>query len=82
MLLLGANEGFSGGSAVKNLPAHARDAGSIPGLGRSPGEGNGNPLQFSSLGNPVDRGAWPATVCGVIKESYTTELTHTGASYN
>ena len=62
---------------VKNLPALARDAGSIPGSGRSPGERNGNPLQFSSLGNPVDRGAWPATVCGVIKESYTTELTHT-----
>ena len=46
---------------VKNLPAHAVDtgnAGSIPGSGRSPGEGNGNPLQDSCLGNPIDRGTW------------------------
>ena len=43
------------------------DAGSIPGLGRSPGEGNGNPLQYSCLGNPIDRGAWWATVHGVTK---------------
>ena len=49
--------GFPGGSAVKNLPANAEDAGSIPGLGRSPGEGNGNPLQYSCLENPTDRGA-------------------------
>ena len=42
---------------VKNLPANARDAGSIPGSGRSPGEGNGNPLQYSCLENPMDRGA-------------------------
>ena len=51
--------------AVKNLPANAgdiRDVGSIPGLGRSPGEGNGNPLQYSCLENPMDRGAWWATV--------------------
>ena len=51
--------------AVKNLPANAgdtRDAGSIPGLGRSPGEGHSNPLQYSFLENPMDRGAWPATV--------------------
>ena len=41
---------------VKNLPASARDEGLIPGLGRSPGEGNGNPLQYSCLGNPMDRG--------------------------
>jgi len=40
----------------------------IPGLGRSPGEGNGNPLQYSYLENPMDRGAWQATVCGVTKE--------------
>ena len=52
---------FSGGSAVKNLPADARDLGSIPGLGRSHGEGNGNPLQYSCVGNPMDRGAWWAT---------------------
>ena len=47
---------------VKNSPANARDVGSISGLGRSPGEGNGNPLQHSCLGNPTDRGAWQAAV--------------------
>ena len=55
---------------VKNPPANAGDArvmGSIPGSGRSPGKGNGNPLQNSSLGNPIDRGAWWATVSGVAK---------------
>ena len=55
---------------VKNLPANAgdiRDAGSIPGLGRSPGDGNGNPLQYSCLENPVDREAWRATVHRVAK---------------
>ena len=46
---------------VKNLPANARDMGSIPGLGRSPRDGNGNLLQYSCLGNPMDRGAWWAT---------------------
>ena len=50
--------GFPGGSMVKNPPANAGDAGSIPGSGRAPGEGNGNPLQYSCLGNPKDRGAW------------------------
>ena len=59
--------GFPGGSAVKNLPANAGDMGSVSGSGRFPGEGNGNPLQYSCLGNPVDTGAWPATVQGVIK---------------
>ena len=53
-----------GGSMVRNLPANARDVGLIPGLGRSPGEGNGNPLQYSCLGNPMDRGAWQATSMG------------------
>ena len=53
--------GFPGGSVVKNLPANAGDAGSIPGSGRSPGEGNGNPLQSSYLENSMDRGAWQAT---------------------
>ena len=57
--------GFPDGSVVKNLPANAEDLGSIPGLGRSPGEGNGLPLQYSCLGNPMDRGAWWATVYGV-----------------
>ena len=55
---------------VKNLPANAgdiRDAGSIPGSERSPGEGNGNPLQYSCLENPMDRGAWQATVHEVAK---------------
>ena len=61
------NWGFSGGSVVKNLPANVGDARSIPGLGRSSGEGNGNPLQYSCLGNPMDRGAWWATVHGVTK---------------
>ena len=50
--------GFPGGSVVKNPPANAGDAGSIPGSRGSPGEGNGNPLQYSCLGNPMDRGAW------------------------
>ena len=54
---------------VNNPPAHTGDAGSIPGLGRSPGEGNGNPLQYSCLESPMDRGAWQATVLGVAKES-------------
>ena len=62
--------GFPGGSVVKNSPANAgeaRDAGSIPRSGRSPGGGNGNPLQYSCLGNPVERGAWRATVHEVSK---------------
>ena len=57
--------GVPGGSVVKNLPANAGDTGSIAGSGRSPGEGNGNALQYSCLGNPMDRGAWWATVHGV-----------------
>ena len=61
--------GFPGGSVVKNPPANAGDVGLIPGSGRSPGEGNGNPLQYSCLGNPMDREAWWATVHGVTKES-------------
>ena len=63
---------------VKNTPASAgdaRDIGSIPGWGRSPGEGNGNPLQYSCLENPMDRGAWWATVRGVA-ESDTKKLMH------
>ena len=54
---------------AKNLPANAGDAGLIPGLGRSPGEGNGNPLQYSCLENSMDRGAWWATVHSVAEES-------------
>ena len=52
---------FPGGMVVKNLPANARDAGLIPGSGKSSGEGDGNPLQYSCLGNSIDRGAWWAT---------------------
>ena len=65
-------EGFSGGSVIKNPPTDARDTGSIPGSGRAPGEGNGNPLQYSCLRNPMDRGAWWATAHGVSKELDTT----------
>ena len=54
--------GFPGGSAVKNLPVNGGDTDLIPGSGRSPGEGNGNPLQYSCLENPMDRGAWCAIV--------------------
>ena len=63
---------------VKNLPTSAgdiRDVGSIPGLRRSPGGRHGNPVQHSCLDNPMDKGAWRATVHGVTKESYTTEVT-------
>ena len=52
---------------VKNLPANGKDMGSIPGLGRSPEEGNGNPLQYSCLEKPIEKGAWQATVHGVAK---------------
>ena len=56
------------GSVVKNPPDNAGDFGLIPGLGRVPGGRNGNPLQYSCLGYPTNRGAWQATVCGVTKE--------------
>ena len=59
--------GFPGGSAVRNLSANEGDMGSIAGLERSPGGGNDNPLQYSCLGNPVDKGARQATVPGVAK---------------
>ena len=60
-------KGFPGGSGSKESTCSAGGPGSIPGSGRSPGEGNGNPLQYSCLGNPMDRGAWWATVHGVTK---------------
>ena len=66
-------EGFPGGSVVNNPTANAGDTGLIPGLIRLLGEGNGNPVQYSFLGNPMDRGAWWATVHGVTKESDMTE---------
>ena len=59
--------GFPDGSVIKNLPASIGDAVSIPGKGRSPGEGNGIPLQYSCLGNPVDRRDWWAIIHGVAK---------------
>ena len=64
--------GFPGGAVVNNPPVNARDVDLIPGSGRSPGLGNGNTLQYSCLGNSLDRGAWGATVHG-ITELDTTE---------
>ena len=61
---------------VKSLPANAGDEGLIPGSGRSPGGGNGNPLQYSCLGNPMDRGPLRATVHGATKESDMTAHAH------
>ena len=58
---------FPGGSMVKNLPANAGDTGSIPGSGRSPGRGRGNPVQYSCLENPMDREAWWSTIHGVTR---------------
>ena len=66
---------FPGGSDGKSSAYNAGDWGSIPGLGRSPGEGNGNPLQCCCLENPMDGGAWYAVVCGVT-ESDTTKRLH------
>ena len=77
---------FTGASqvvlVVKNLPAKAGDVGSIPGLGRSPGVGNVNPLQYSCLENSMERGIWRATVCGIAKSrtqlsAHTHTHTHT-----
>ena len=71
---------FPGGSVVKNLPANSGSADSIPGLGRSPGGGNGNPLQYSCPGNPMDGGGWWAIVRG-FKELGVTKHTHTHISH-
>ena len=65
--------GFLGGSVVKNPPVNLGDAGLIPGSRRSPGEGNGNPLQYSYLENPMDRGDWWATAYRVTKEQDVTQ---------
>ena len=68
-------------SLVKNQPANAGDVGLIPGLGRSPGEGNGNPLQYPCLENPMDGGAWLTTVPGVTKSrTRLSEFTITAAA--
>ena len=75
--------GFPGGAVVKNLPVYSgdpRDPGSIPGLGWAPRVGNGNPLQYSSLKNSMDREVWWATVHGGHKESDMAEHTHTHLS--
>ena len=61
------HKGFPGGSRVKNPSASAVDTGLIPGSGRFPGEGIGNPLQYSCLKNPMDNGAWQATIHSVTK---------------
>ena len=77
--------GFHGGSDGKESPCDEGDPGSIPGSGRSPEEGNGNPLQYSCLGNSVDGEAWWATVHGVSKSrtrlSYYTDCTYRGSNH-
>ena len=68
--------GFPGGSVDKESACNARGLGSIPGSGRSPGEGHGNTLQYSCLGNPMDRGAWKATVHGVARVGHDLVINH------
>ena len=75
------NLGFPGGSDGKESACSAGDTGLIPGLGRSPGEGNGNPLQYSCLGNPMDRRAWRVTVHGAAKESDVTKCLNNGNNW-
>ena len=66
--------GFLGGLECKESACNVGDLGLIPGLGRSPGRGHGNPLQYSCLENPMDRGAWQATVRGVTELDTTKQL--------
>ena len=85
-LLPAAPAGFPGGSDSKVSVCSAGDPSSIPGLGRSPGEGNGSPLQYSCLENALDGGAWQATVHGVAKSQtrlsdFTFTFTFTFRSY-
>ena len=72
---------FSGGSDGKESACNAGDPASIPGLGRSPGEEIGNPLQYSCLENPLDRGAWQVTVHGLQRVRQTEQLTHTVCTF-
>ena len=65
--MLACLKGFPGGSEVKTSVSNAGDPGSIPESGRSPGEGNGNPLQYSYLENPINRGTWQGTVHGITE---------------
>ena len=74
--MLSLRQGFPGGSVEKNLPATAGDSDSIPGSGKPPAGGNGNPLQYSCLENSMDRGAWWATVHWVAKKSQTRLSVH------
>ena len=71
--------GFPGESVVKNLPANAEDMGSVPGSGRSPGEENGNRLQYSCLENSMDRGGWQATVPEAKSQTGTKQQQHVEA---
>ena len=73
--------GVPGGAVVRNLPASLGDTCSIPGSGGFPGEGNGNPLQYSWLENPMDRGAWGAMVHGLTKESDVAECAQVAAAH-
>ena len=66
-MYLSLDRGFPGGSVIKNPPANAGDMGLTPGPGIPPGEGNGNPLQYSCLENPMDRAVWRATIHGITK---------------
>ena len=74
--------GFPGGSDGKESACNVEDLGSVPGLRRSPGVGNGNPLQYSCLGNPMDRGAWLTTVHGVTQLDTSEQLTHTKGMFS
>ena len=73
MVILRSTLGLPWWLSSKESTCNAGDSDSIPGLDTSPGEGNDNPLQYSCLGNPMDRGLWQATVHGVTKESDMTE---------